>query len=62
VRSAFEEDRAILQAVHKGLAEKTSPNIDLKIDAGPLRFRRRLAQMIEVERTQTRSGVTAELA
>jgi phenylpropionate dioxygenase-like ring-hydroxylating dioxygenase large terminal subunit len=49
VRGAFEEDRAILQAVHHGMANKTTPNVDLRIDAGPLRFRRRLAQMIEAE-------------
>jgi len=49
VRAAFAEDRAILAAVHKGMAEKRTPNIDLRIDAGPLRFRRRLAQLIEAE-------------
>jgi len=47
--AAFEEDRAILAAVHKGMADKRTPNIDLRIDAGPLRFRRRLAQLIEAE-------------
>ena len=56
VRTAFEEDRVILQAVHKGLAEKRTPNIDLKIDLGPLRFRRRLAQLIEAERQQLAAG------
>ncbi len=50
VRAVFGEDRLILQAVHKGMANKRSPNIDLKIDVGPLRFRRRLAQLIEAER------------
>ncbi len=49
VRGAFEEDRAIMQAVHRGMANKRSPNIDLKIDLGPLRFRRRLAQLIAAE-------------
>ncbi len=56
VRVAFEEDRVILQAVHKGLAEKRTPNIDLKIDVGPLRFRRRLGQLIEAERQQLAAG------
>lgn len=49
VRDAFEEDRIVLNAVHKGMAEKKTPNIDLRIDMGPLRFRRGLAQMIEQE-------------
>ncbi|NMM80705.1 (2Fe-2S)-binding protein [Acidovorax sp. SRB_14] len=62
VRGAFEEDRVILQAVHQGLAEKTSPNIDLKIDVGPLRFRRRLAQLIEAERAQAAQPAVAETA
>lgn len=46
-RVAFEEDRVILSAVHKGMANKRTPNIDRCIDNGPLRFRRRMAQLIE---------------
>jgi vanillate O-demethylase monooxygenase subunit len=49
VQKAFEEDRAVLNAVQVGLAEKTSPHIDLSIDAGPLRFRRQLEAMIAEE-------------
>lgn len=49
VRGAFEEDRAVLTAVQKGMDDKRTPNLDLKIDKGPLRFRRRLAQLIEAE-------------
>jgi vanillate O-demethylase monooxygenase subunit len=49
VRGAFEEDRIVLEAVHHGMANKHTPNLDLKIDVGPLRFRRRLAQMIDAE-------------
>jgi phenylpropionate dioxygenase-like ring-hydroxylating dioxygenase large terminal subunit len=49
VRGAFEEDRIVLQAVQKGMDNKSAPNIDLKIDAGPLRFRRRIAQLIAAE-------------
>jgi vanillate O-demethylase monooxygenase subunit len=49
VRGAFEEDRAVLSAVHKGIANKRTPNLDLKIDVGPLRFRRNLAKLIEAE-------------
>ena len=50
VRAIFEEDRVILRAVHEGFANKTSPNIDIAIDAAPLRFRRRLGQLIAAER------------
>ncbi|HMG51687.1 MAG TPA: aromatic ring-hydroxylating dioxygenase subunit alpha, partial [Inquilinus sp.] len=49
VRGAFEEDAAVLQAVHRGMASKRTPNLDLKIDAGPMRFRRRLAKLIAAE-------------
>ncbi len=49
VRDAFEEDRAILQAVHKGMANKQTPNLDLSLDRGPLHFRRRLAQLTAAE-------------
>ena len=59
VRGAFEEDRVVLEAVHKGLAEKKTPNLDLKIDAGPLRFRHRLGKMIEAESRATNEGVDA---
>jgi vanillate O-demethylase monooxygenase subunit len=49
VRGAFDEDRAVLTAVHKGMANKQTPNLDLKIDVGPIRFRRQLAKMIAAE-------------
>ena len=49
VQHAFEEDRAVLNAVQKGMAAKTSPHIDLPIDAGQLRFRRQLEAMIAQE-------------
>ena len=52
VRGAFDEDRAVLTAVHQGLAHKRTPNLDLKIDVGPLRFRRNLAKRIEAEQAQ----------
>jgi phenylpropionate dioxygenase-like ring-hydroxylating dioxygenase large terminal subunit len=51
VRAAFEEDRRILNAVEAGFAEARTPNIDLAVDSGPLRFRRRLARLIEAEST-----------
>lgn len=52
VRGAFDEDRAVLEAVHRGLAQMRTPNLDLKIDAGPLRFRRNLARLIAAEEPQ----------
>ena len=50
VRGAFDEDRAVLAAVHKGMTNPQTPNLDLKIDLGPMRFRRTLAKLIEAER------------
>ena len=49
VRAAFEEDRAVLEAVHRGMAASTTPHLDLRVDAGPLRFRRRLAELVAAE-------------
>lgn len=49
VRSAFEEDRAILNAVQKSFAHTETPHIDIAIDSAPLRFRRRLRQLIAAE-------------
>lgn len=49
VRAAFEEDRAVLEEVQRGMAERRSDPIDLSIDAGPLRFRRQLEAMIAEE-------------
>jgi vanillate O-demethylase monooxygenase subunit len=56
VRGAFEEDRAVLQAVHQGMTEKATPNLDLPIDAGPMRFRRRLADRIAAEQAVMRAA------
>jgi len=49
VQHTFEEDRAVLNEVQKGMDTKTSPHIDLPIDGGQLRFRRRLQAMIQEE-------------
>lgn len=49
VRAAFSEDKAVLEQVQIGMTEKTSPHIDLSIDAGQLRFRRQLEAMIAEE-------------
>ena len=49
VRGAFEEDRVILQASQRGMAESTSSTVNLRTDSGGIRFRHRLAQLIEAE-------------
>ena len=49
VQHAFEEDRAVLNEVQIGMDQKTSPHIDLPIDGGQLRFRRKLQAMINEE-------------
>ncbi len=48
-RAAFEEDRAILQAVHLGMKNKTTPTTGLLLDAAANRFRAGLAELIERE-------------
>lgn len=48
-RMAFNEDRGILEAVHIGMQEQTTPNIDLGLDAGSMRFRKMLDQAIAAE-------------
>lgn len=49
VRRAFEEDRVVLAAVHAGMKGRLTPNIDLAIDSGPLRFRRGMERLIREE-------------
>jgi phenylpropionate dioxygenase-like ring-hydroxylating dioxygenase large terminal subunit len=48
-RSAFDEDRVVLEAVHRGMATSATPHINLALDAGSLRFRRNLQTLIEQE-------------
>lgn len=48
-KSAFEEDRVVLEAVHQGMKNKRTPNIGLLLDAGASRFRRILAERIAAE-------------
>lgn len=48
-RMAFNEDKEILEAVHSGMKNKTSKNLDLALDAGSLRFRRGLEKLIQLE-------------
>lgn len=51
VRHAFMEDKEVLEAVHNGLRERGAA-LDLPIDSGPMRFRRKISQMIEAEKTR----------
>ncbi len=51
---AFEEDRDILVAVHNGMSNKETPNIDLGLDAGAKLFRRSLSKRIEEEENNFR--------
>lgn len=49
IRDAFLEDKAVLEACQTGLAKAVIPPINLPIDAGPLKFRRRLETLIAAE-------------
>ncbi len=49
VRAAFLEDRDVLNACQIGLTNARTPHVDLAIDAGPIRFRRRLDKLIAEE-------------
>jgi vanillate O-demethylase monooxygenase subunit len=55
VRDAFLEDRTILKAVHDGMANKRTSNIDFHIDKGPLHFRRAMARLIAAEHDDVRN-------
>ena len=59
-RRAFLEDRAILEAVHKGIANETSRHINLGLDAGSLKFRRMLDKMIIAEQAHGQVGGQAD--
>jgi vanillate O-demethylase monooxygenase subunit len=56
IRGVFEEDRLVLNAVQKGMDAMRTPNLDLRIDAAPLRFRRKLQQAIEAEASALRTA------
>ena len=48
-RMAFEEDREVLVEVHKGMKHKTTPHLDLGLDAGAKLFRLQLQRLIDAE-------------
>lgn len=48
-RTAFEEDRDVLVAVHNGMKHSATPHIDLGLDGGAKLFRRHIERLIEAE-------------
>ena len=48
-RRAFEEDKVVLEAVHKGIANEKTRHINLALDAGAVRFRKLLENRIATE-------------
>jgi hypothetical protein len=46
---AFQEDKAILEKVHTGMAAMRTPNIDLGLDLGAKTFRQALRRKIDAE-------------
>jgi vanillate O-demethylase monooxygenase subunit len=48
-KSAFLEDRDVLEAVHTGIANETTRHLDLGLDAASLHFRRKLEKLIDQE-------------
>ncbi len=50
-RNAFEEDRVILEAVDKGMNEKKRANLDLRLDLGARRFRKKLEALVRAEKS-----------
>ncbi len=49
---AFNEDKEVLEAVHKGMADMVTPNIDLGLDLGAKTFRRQLNRLIAEEQKE----------
>lgn len=48
---AFNEDREVLEAVHLGMKQKQTPNLNLGLDAGSMRYRNMLDKAIAAERS-----------
>jgi vanillate O-demethylase monooxygenase subunit len=47
--AAFNEDREVLEAVHVGMRDQLTPNINLGLDAGAVRFRELMKRSIAAE-------------
>jgi Vanillate O-demethylase oxygenase C-terminal domain len=56
-KAAFEEDRAIVRAVHLGMKHKTTPTTGLLLDAAATRFRKGLAELVAQEQAQGEAKV-----
>jgi vanillate O-demethylase monooxygenase subunit len=50
-RMAFEEDRVVLEQVHKGMKNPATPYIDLGLDAGAKLFRQMVTRTIDAEQS-----------
>ena len=46
---AFNEDKDVLEAVHEGMKAKSSPSLNLGLDAGAMRFRKMVDRQIAAE-------------
>ena len=51
-RMAFEEDRIILEAVEAGMSDLRRPGLDLQLDIGARKFRKKLSSLIKAEKQQ----------
>ena len=49
-RFAFEEDRVVLEAVDAGMRDPQRPSLDLRLDVGARKFRKKLAAQIKAEK------------
>ncbi|RMF35101.1 MAG: aromatic ring-hydroxylating dioxygenase subunit alpha [Alphaproteobacteria bacterium] len=49
-KMAFEEDRLVLEAVHRGMKNPRTPPVNLGLDAGAMRFRRLVERRVAAER------------
>lgn len=48
---AFNEDKAVLEAVHQGMAHQRTPHMNLGLDAGSMRFRALVDKRLAAEGT-----------
>lgn len=55
LRTVFHEDKEVLEAVHEGMKNMKSPNINLGLDAAAVSFRQRLEKLIINEQTERRA-------
>ncbi len=46
---AFNEDKVVLEQVHNGMKNRQTPYLNLGLDAGAMRFRKKVSRMIKAE-------------